>query len=226
MLLVFDVQETLLDVGALDPFLSDVLSAPGEDARRAWFDRMLRSSFAITATGGYESFGVLAGAALRDLAAERGWHVSDAHVARLAVELRRLPAHPDVAPALRRLRNGGHRIVTLTNSVLAVAQDQLAFSGLADLVDEAYSADEVQRHKPAAEPYRMVLERERVSSAVLVAAHDWDVAGAAAAGLDTAFVARGGLRPFSAVAAPTYVAEDLSALADLLDAATTGPRTA
>lgn len=216
MLLVLDVQETLLDVGALDALLAEILPVSGEDARRTWFDRMLRSSFAITAAGGYQSFSVLAGAALRDLAAEHGQSVSDGELARLGAGLRRLPAHPDVAPALRRLRDAGHRIVTLTNSVPEIAHAQLGFSGLADLVDEVYSADEVQRHKPAPEPYRMVLEREQSSDAMLVAAHDWDVAGAAAARLETAFVAREGRRPFSAAAAPTYVVEDLAALADLL----------
>lgn len=218
MTLVLDVQETLLDVGTLDPFVTDVVGTAGDDARRAWFDRMLRSSFTMTAAGGYASFSVLAGAALRDLAAEQGRDVSDAQLTRLAAEMRQLPAHPDVAPALRRLRQDGHRIVTLTNSVLEVAHAQLEFSGLADLVDEVYSADEVRRHKPAVEPYRMVLEREQVSGAVLVAAHDWDVAGAAAAGLETAFIAREGRRPFSAVEAPTYVVDDLSALPDLLGA--------
>ncbi len=221
MLLVLDVNETLLDVGALDPVIAEVVGLP--DARQAWFDRMLRSSFAITAAGGYLAFGALAGAALRDLAAEHGRDVSDAHLDRLGEGMRSLPAHADVIPALRRLRDGGHRIVTLTNSVLDVAEAQLACSGLSELVDAIYSADEVRRHKPAPEPYRMVLERENVERAVLVAAHDWDVAGAAAAGLDTAFVARDGRRPFSALAEPTYVADDLLDLAELLSSASPIP---
>jgi 2-haloacid dehalogenase len=66
--------------------------------------------------------------------------------------------------------------VTLTNSVREVAEEQLTTSGLRGLVDAVYSADEVQRLKPALEPYRMVLEQEREDAAVLVAAHDWDVA--------------------------------------------------
>lgn len=216
MLLVLDVQETLLDVAALDPFVAEVVGPTGADARRAWFDRMLRSAFAITAAGGYQPFGALAGAALRDLAAEHGRRVTDAELTELADRMRRLPAHPDVAPALERLRQGGHRIVTLTNSTPDTACRQLVASGLAELVDRVYSADEVRRLKPAAAPYRMVLEREGADEALLVAAHDWDIAGAAAAGLATAFIARDGRLPFSATGAPTYVADDLCMLAEVL----------
>lgn len=218
MLLVLDVNETLLDVSALDPVISDVVGVPGDSARRTWFDRMIRSSMTITAAGGYVPFGALAAAALRDVAAERGGEVSTAQIERLAEGIRTLPAHLDVAPGLRRLRADGHRIVTLTNSVLEVAEAQLGSSGLIDLVDAVYSADEAQRLKPAGEPYRLVLEREGTDQAMLVAAHDWDVTGAAMAGLDTAFLGREGRMPFSAVAEPTYVAHDLPELADLLAA--------
>lgn len=221
MLFVLDVNETLLDLGPLDEVVASALGerAGGPGARRAWFDRMIRSALSLTAAGEYVGFGVLAGAALRDLAAERGRAVTDEQVQALSAGMRSLPAHPDVAPALDRLRTAGHRTVALTNSVLEVAEEQLAASGLRSLVDAVYSADEVGRLKPAPEPYRMVLEREGTTSATLVAAHDWDVAGAAAAGLDTAFIAREGRRPFGAVAAPTY---DVADLGELVDVLTTG----
>ncbi|MEP9384797.1 haloacid dehalogenase type II [Nocardioides sp. KR10-350] len=218
MLLVFDVNETLLDLAAIDPVVAEALGeqSGGSGPRRAWFDRMIRSALTVTAVGQYVPFGTLAGAALRDLAAERGREATDDQVRRLADGISALPPHPDVAPALRRLREAGHRLVALTNSVLEVAEAQVAGSGLRELLDAVYSADEVRRLKPAPEPYRMVLEREGADTAVLVAAHDWDVAGAAAAGLDAAFVAREGRRPFGATAPPAYVVGDLGGLADLL----------
>ncbi|HEY3718257.1 MAG TPA: haloacid dehalogenase type II [Jatrophihabitantaceae bacterium] len=220
MLVIFDVNETLLDLAALDELIAEVLGSGTGDslARRKWFDRMIRSALTLTAADRYVAFGVLAGAALRDLAAEQGREVSDEQVRRLGAGIRQLPAHPDVAPGLRRLRADGHRVVTLTNSVLEVAEEQLATSGLRASVDGVYSADEVHRLKPAAEPYRLVLEREQSGTGLLVAAHDWDVAGAAAAGLDTAFVAREGRRPFGAAPAPTYVLNSIDELADRLAA--------
>jgi len=214
MLFVFDVNETLLDLAPLDDVVAEAVGAAPGDAgpRQAWFDRMIRSALALTAAGEYVAFGALAGAALRDLGNERGSDVTDTQVGALAQRIQRLPAHPDSAPALRGLGAQGHRIVALTNSVLDVAEAQLQASGLRELIDAVYSADEVQRLKPAPEPYRMVLEREHAESATLVAAHDWDVAGAAAAGFDSVFVAREGRRAFSAARTPTYVVDDLSAL--------------
>lgn len=218
MLLVFDVNETLLDLAALDDLVAEVVGGPAGDAgpRREWFDRMIRSALTVTAAGEYVAFGTLAAGALRDVAAGHGREATDDQVERLAAGIASLPPHPDVVPALGRLRGDGHRLVALTNSVLDVATAQLAASGLADLLDATYSAQQSGRLKPAPEPYRLVLERERSSTAVLVAAHDWDVAGAAAAGLETAFIARDGRRPFGAVAPPTYVAGDLGALVDQL----------
>ncbi|SFC14510.1 2-haloacid dehalogenase [Nocardioides terrae] len=226
MLLVLDVNETLLDLDPLDAVVGDALGVdPGAHAevtasRRAWFDRMVRSALTLTAAGEYVAFGRLAVAALQDLAAASGRKVDDGVIDRLSAGIAGLPPHPDVAPGLRSLREAGHRVVTLTNSVLDVAHAQLDNSGLTGLVDAVYSADTVGRLKPAPEPYRHVLERESVAAAdaVLVAAHDWDVAGAAAVGMATAFVAREGRRPFGAIAAPTYVVDDLAALAGALPA--------
>lgn len=218
MLLMLDVNETLLDLAALDGVVADAVGGdPADDGpRRAWFDRMIRSALTLTAAGEYVPFGALAAGALRDLAAERGREATDAQVRRLADGIAGLPAHPDVVPGLTALREAGHRLVALTNSKLDVAKEQLANSGLRDLVDGAYSADEVGRLKPAPEPYRMVLEREAAQHAALVAAHDWDVAGAGAAGLDTVFVAREGRRPFGAAGTPTYVVPDFVELAATL----------
>ncbi len=56
------------------------------------------------------------------------------------------------------------------------------------------SADEVRWLKPAPEPYAMAVRRLGVApgDVRMVAAHGWDLAGARAAGLRTAFVARAG----------------------------------
>jgi 2-haloacid dehalogenase len=54
------------------------------------------------------------------------------------------------------------------------------------------------------------------SDAVLIAAHDWDVAGAAAAGLSTAFVAREGRVPLPVAEKPTVAGKDLDEVAALL----------
>jgi 2-haloacid dehalogenase len=132
--------------------------------------------------------------------------------------MRRLPAHPEVAGALERLRDAGLRLASLTNSTEEVARAQLEHAGLIDLFELVLSADTVGRLKPAPEPYRMAAERlgVAVGEVRLVAAHAWDVAGAARAGCATAFVARPGKVLDPLVERPEVVGADLAEVADAI----------
>jgi 2-haloacid dehalogenase len=210
MLCVLDVNETLLDLAGLDDLFTDLTGTAA--VRSEWFDLMIHNALVVTATGGYQPFGDIAAACLTQVAARHGARASDEHRRELGALMRRLPAHPEVGEAIERLRSAGFGVVALTNSVLAVAEDQLSNSGLRRLVDAVYSADQVQRLKPAPEPYRHVLDTHQLApaEAVLIAAHDWDIAGAAAAGLVTAFVARGDRTPLASGDAPTVTGMDLA----------------
>jgi 2-haloacid dehalogenase len=216
LLCVFDVNETLLDLAALDGFFAEVIGRA--EARREWFDLMIHNALTLTAAGGYRPFGEIAAACLPAIAARHGRAATPDDRRELGERLRRLPAHADAEDAIRRLRGAGFGVVTLTNSTIEVAEDQLQNAGLRDLVDAVHSADEVRALKPAPGPYRLVLDRRRAApaDAVLIAAHDWDIAGAAAVGLRTAFVSRDGRIPLSAHTAPTVSATSLDAIATRL----------
>ncbi len=216
MLCVFDVNETLLDLAALDGFFADLTGTP--EARREWFGLMIHNALTLTAARGYRPFGEIGATCLPLVAARHGRAATPDDQRELGERLRRLPAHPDAEDALRRLRSAGFGVVTLTNSVTAVAESQLRNAGLRDLVDAVYSADEVRELKPGPAPYRLVLDGQEAepTDAVLIAAHDWDIAGAAAAGLRTAFIARDGQLPLAAAVAPTLVAPSLDATATQL----------
>ena len=73
-------------------------------------------------------------------------------------------------------------------------QAQLQHARLDRFFEAILSVDEVRRFKPAPAPYRMAAQRMQVGVSALrmVAAHDWDIIGAMAAGCRGAFVARGG----------------------------------
>jgi len=190
--IVFDVNETLLDVGALDPFFIGMF---GESAaRREWFGQMLQSAFVSTITGTYRDFGTLGMSALTMVARRRGVELLDKDRTALRDGMRQLPPHPEVREALERLRAAGFRLVTLTNSTLEAGEAQLANAGLREFLEQTLSADSVRRLKPAPEPYRMAAARMGVTvqEIRLVAAHAWDIAGALNAGCAAAFVARPG----------------------------------
>ena len=213
MLCIFDVNETLLDLAALDEFFDEVTGTPR--ARQEWFSLMIHSALTLTAARAYRPFGEIGAACLPPVAARHGRAVTRDHQRELGERMRRLPAHPDAGAAMRSLRDSGFGVVTLTNSTAEVAEDQLRNAGLRGLVQAVYSADEVRMLKPAPEPYRHVLDGQDATPAgtVLIAAHDWDIAGAAAAGLRTAFITRDGRSPLPAYPPPAISATSLQAVA-------------
>jgi 2-haloacid dehalogenase len=213
---VFDVNETLLDLAAMDPHFERIF---GDAAvRRSWFTQMIQSALVATVTGAYSQFGAIAMAALEMTAEQAGVALGDDDRQAVAAQLRRLPAHPEVAGALERLRDAGLRLASLTNSTEEVARAQLEHAGLIDRFELVLSADTAGRLKPAPEPYRMAAERlgVAVGEVRLIAAHAWDVAGAARAGCATAFVARPGKVLDPLVERPEVVGADLAEVADAI----------
>ena len=213
---VFDVNETLLDLAAMDPHFERIF---GDAAVRVdWFTQMIQSALVATVTGAYRQFGAHAMAALEMTAERAGVTLADDDRKAVAVQLRQLPAHPEVAGALRRLRDNGLRLAALTNSTEEVARAQLTHAGLLDAFELVLSADTVGRLKPAPEPYRMAAERlgVAVDQVRLIAAHAWDVAGATRAGCATAFVARPGKVLDPLVERPGIVGADLTEVAEAI----------
>ena len=193
MVVVFDVNETLLNLAALDPHFERAFG--DTSARQHWFAQVLQSALVVTILGSYVDFGTIGAAALDMTADRRGVSLSASDRAAILDGMRTLPPHPEVPESLERLRAAGLRLATLTNSTAEVAEAQLTNAGLIEYFDRALSVDPVQRFKPAIETYRMAARELGVeaSDLRLVAAHDWDVAGALRAGWAAAFVARPGM---------------------------------
>ena len=211
---VFDVNETLLDLGALDPHFERIFGDAG--VRRAWFAQLLQSALVATVTGAYSDFGKIGGAALEMIAERQGVTLSDEDKQQILGGMRSLPPHPEVAEGLSRLRAAGLRLATLTNSTQQVAEAQMENSGLRGYFEQLLSADTVRRLKPASEPYRMAAQTLGVDVAEirLIAAHAWDVAGALRAGCAAAFVGRPGMVLDPLVERPDVVGADLREVAD------------
>jgi len=188
--LVFDVNETLLDLAALrGPFAR----AFGDAAPMAeWFARLLHGSLVATVTDTYEDFASIERRALDAVASRRGRELQAAERDAILGTMLELPAHPEVPDALSRLRSVGFPLATLTNSLPEMARVQLEHAGILELFGEVLSVEEVRRYKPAPEPYHMAAQRLGVepSDVRMVAAHDWDVWGAMRAGCAAAYVAR------------------------------------
>jgi len=216
-IIVFDVNETLLDLDSIRPVFDRIFGDPA--AMRLWFANLITYSEALTLAGVYVPFTDIGGAVLRMLAAARDVTISDADAAELTDRFATMPPHPEVPGALRRLRDHGFRLFTLTDNTLAISGRQLERGGVIDLFESRFSVDEtVKRHKPAQEAYQSVaaaLELEP-GNICLIASHVWDTIGAGAAGWQTALILREGNAPLDVGPQPDYIGKDLDAIADQL----------
>jgi 2-haloacid dehalogenase len=213
-IIAFDVNETLLDLRALDPAFEELLGSAA--LRGQWFSQMLQLSFVGGITGEYVDYSTAQHAAIRMLAQRVGRSVTSDQATAMVQRMSSLPAHPEVAEALKALRQTPLTLVALTNSPQAVAEAQLTNAGIRDYLDRIISADSARRLKPAAAAYLAVAEAFNVEppEVRLVAAHSWDVSGALAAGCKAAFVSRPGAVLSPIGHQPDIVGPDLRAVAD------------
>jgi 2-haloacid dehalogenase len=216
-IIVFDVNETLLDLESLRPTFDRIFQDPA--AMRLWFANLITYSEALTLAGVYVPFTDIGAAVLRMLAATRDLTITDADADELTNRFATMPPHPEVPGALHRLRDHGFRLFTLTDNTLAISGRQLDHGGVIDLFERRFSVDEtVRRHKPSPEAYQSVGTALGVGpdGACLVACHTWDTIGALSAGWQAGLILREGNAPLDVGPQPTYIGKDLDAIADQL----------
>lgn len=215
-MLVFDVNETLLDLGALDRHFGRIFGDPA--ARHQWFGLVLRNALSLTIIGEYEDFVAVGAASLRMVAEQRGVPLTREELGVVSSAMTSLPAHDDVAPNLERLTGAGFRIAALTNSPQIAADRQMANAGISHHFERIMSVAPCARFKPAPEVYRMAAAELGVETGAMtmVAAHDWDVAGAMSVGCRGAYIMRPGMVRNPLYREPSVAAPDLAGVTELL----------
>lgn len=189
---LFDINETVLDLASLRPIFAAALGDPALVS--TWFVMLLHTSTVCTLTGVKTGFAELAGLVLDRIAALHNRKVSDEDHQKIMVGFASLRPHTDVQPALESLRSSGYRTVAFSNSSLDLVTKQIANSGLAENFDLVFSVEEAGSFKPDSKVYKFVaasLDRP-VRDLRLIAAHDWDTHGAMVAGMRAAYIDRSG----------------------------------
>jgi len=215
-IIVFDVNETLLD---LSPVRAWFTSRFGEHPDASmWFGELLRLSFISATTDRYAPFPELAAAALATTAARTGTSIGDGDISHIVGVFTTLPAYKDVAPGLDLLHAAGFTTAALTNSPQATAEAQLANAGISDRFNRIMSVEMANRFKPHRSVYEAAATALGVptSAMAMVAAHDWDITGAIAAGCDGIFITRPGQTYSPAFPEPTLIATDIEHAARLI----------
>lgn len=213
--LVFDVNETLLDITPLEPLFADWFDDPG--AMRSWFAQIVLYSQSLTLAGRYLPFGSVAGDILDMMAQIEGRALPEGASSALKAAMAHLPAHSDVGEGLTRLQEQGFRLVTLTNGDAETQAKQLFNAGIAGCFQAQFSVDAVKQFKPAPATYRHVAAEMQVdiSRLAMIACHPWDLLGAAGVGMRPVFIKRSGNSQPRFTSAETLEIDDVGELAAL-----------
>src|SRR5271165_5909557 len=215
-LIVFDVNETLLDLQTMEPTFERIFGDKG--AMRLWFANLIMYSAALTVAGCYVPFTDIGSAVMKMLADTRGIKIDNKDKKELTENFSTMPPYPEVPAALRKLRSAGFRLFTLTDNLLEVQTRQLEHGGIINFFERRFSADGVKHHKPSRHAYAYV-ERELgvdPSQLCLIACHTWDTLGAVAAGWKAALIKRIGNDVLGVGPQPQIVGVDLDDVADQL----------
>jgi 2-haloacid dehalogenase len=215
-LIVFDVNETLLDLTTMEPTFERIFGDKG--AMRFWFANLIIYCAALTVAECYVPFTDIGSAVMKMLADTRGMRIDDADKKELVEKFSTMPPHPEVPAALQKLRKAGFRLFTLTDNLLEVQTRQLEHGGIVDFFERRFSADGVKHHKPSPQAYAYV-ERElgvEPSQLCLIACHTWDTLGAVAAGWHAALIKRVGNDVLGVGPQPQIVRANLDDVADQL----------
>ncbi len=215
-LLIFDVNETLLDLSLMKDRMNEAFRH--SFAFEKWFSLLLQYAWVETVTHQYHNFGEIGKAALQMTEQALETQIPENEKVDILGMIRQLPPHPDVKPGLEMLQSAGFPMVTLTHSAPEVLQQQMEFAKLTPYFEALFSIDDIQKYKPAPETYQFCLKKYQIQpqEALMIAAHGWDVAGALRAGLQAAFLARKGKALYPLAPTPQITEANLIKVAERL----------
>ena len=217
---VFDVYGTLLDVDAAMAGPAARLGERWAALSAAWRAKQLEYTWVRSLTGAayHEDFWLCTRDALDVVLAQHG--MADAALAKGLMEAyRTLPAYPEVPAVLRAIRERGFATAVLSNGTPGMLADAFAAAGIAGLLDEVLSVEEVGTFKPDPRVYRLATRHfgcppDRI---VFVSAQAWDAQAAHAFHMRAVRVNRAGAPDeYGLAAAGVPEIADLSGLQDLL----------
>jgi len=213
--IAFDAFGTLFDLSALRTRTRQAGGHEGDEMFAAFKERLIPWTWHLTASGDYLPFPELAAKAVQAAAQEAGLRLELSRAEWIVEGMKELPVFDDVKPGLEALRETRIPLAVLSNGTAEGVRSLIEHNDLNGVFDHELVADSVGRFKPARDVYALApsafgAPADRV---MLVSGHEWDVAGAARAGLKTAWLGRGERFAPTLGADPDVLADDLPDLA-------------
>jgi 2-haloacid dehalogenase len=196
--LAFDVYGTLIDPFRMEDHLRPIFGGKAQEATELWRSKQLEYSFRRALMKKYESFHVCTAQALRFVSRQLDVSLDEAALRNLLDQYLRLPAYPDVPPALEQLEARGFKIVACSNGTEQAVRGLLDRAGVLARFSGIVSVHPIRTFKPdpAVYEYLAAQVQTQKESVCLISSNPFDVIGAKACGLRTAWVQRDPKRMF------------------------------
>ena len=184
-LIAFDLYGTLTNVSGLAARLIPFAGEGAPALLLQWRKRQLERTWELNAQGAYQPFDQVTAQTLEEVAP----HLAPELRAQMCATWLTLPAFPDAAAMLEKLRARKLRTAVLSNGTLSMIGSAVAAAGLQ--LDELHSADEVRAYKTDPRVYALLPKDDTL----FVSGNGWDAEGAKRYGLSVAWIDRGGPAP-------------------------------
>lgn len=214
---VFDAYGTLFDIHSPTAKIAGELGDKAQSLSETWRQKQLQYTWLRSLMGEYADFEQVTGEGLAYAMAAHG--IDDAGIRdRLMALYMTLDAYPDAMFTLEALKGAGYATAILSNGSPKMLAAAVESTGLAPLLDEVLSVDEVGIYKPDRRVYQLAVDRMNASPDAIcfVSANAWDCAGAANFGFRNVHINRFGQPPERLPGEPRAVIASLAELVPLL----------
>jgi 2-haloacid dehalogenase len=215
--LAFDLYGTLVDPLRIWRQLERDLGESAVRAAEVWRMKQLEYTFRLTAMEQCQDFEQVTRLSLDYALAAVGHDLGHEQRQALLAEYDRLEPFPDVPEGLRQL-GSAHTLAVFSNGTPRMLQAVVQSAGLADWFQALISVDEVRTYKPSPRVYQHAARRlgRPLAEVRLVSSNPFDVIGAAAAGMQVAWVDRSAGLFDTLARRPSLVVATVSELAERL----------
>jgi 2-haloacid dehalogenase len=188
--LLFDVYETLLNMSDVEARMNRML-----DSKRGylvWFELFMQYCFVDNSLQQFHDFNAIAMATLQTAGKMFDRNIGQDEAGQVMELLKQAPLHEGMQEGFSDLLNQDFRLATLTNSSEKIIRDRMERTGFISYFEMVLSAEHVKRYKPCIEVYRWAAQQLKVNTSeiLMITSHAWDIAGAANAGMQTAYMKR------------------------------------
>jgi 2-haloacid dehalogenase len=214
---VFDVYGTLLDFNAAVAVHRERIGPKADALSALWRQKQLEYTWLRALMDRHTDFWEVTGDALDHALA--AMEIDDTALRdELLALYRRLAPYPEVIDTLSAIRATGMPTAVLSNGEPSMLTDGLEAAGIAPLVDNVWSVETVGVFKPHPSVYRLATDGLSLPAGriAFMSANGWDIAGAAAFGLNAIWINRAGATPERLPAGPAAVLPSLAGLPELI----------